>query len=197
MGVTMGIDVGQRRESSAICVVEVEERYSWDRPVDHFSVRRLERLPPGTTYPEVAQRSREVVAALRKQKKSTEIFVDVTGLGDSVVDLIQRTTGRSITAVYFTHGDRRHKENGAIRLGKAWLVARVQTLLQSGELHMPDSNRNEEFIRDLLDFRITLTQDANERHGAFPVGRHDDLVTALGIAVQESPARITHSRIGI
>lgn len=154
-------------------------------------------VPPGTTYPEVAQRSREVVAALRKQKKSTEIFVDLTGLGDSVVELIQRTTGRSVTAVYFTHGDQRHKENGAIRLGKAWLVARVQTLLQSCELHMPETAESRELARDLFDFEITLTQDANERCGAFSLGRHDDLVTALGIAVQESPARITHSRIGI
>ena len=32
-----------------------------------------------------------------------------------------------------------------------------------------------------------MDQDANERYGAFKVGSHDNLVTALGLAVQEPP----------
>jgi hypothetical protein len=30
-----------------------------------------------------------------------------------------------------------------------------------------------------------VSEDANDRYGAFKVGSHDDLVTALGLAVQE------------
>lgn len=30
-----------------------------------------------------------------------------------------------------------------------------------------------------------MDQNANDRYGAFQMGRHDDLLTALGLAVQE------------
>jgi hypothetical protein len=38
---------------------------------------------------------------------------------------------------------------------------------------------------ELLDYEIRISEDANERYGAFKVGAHDDLVTALGLAVQD------------
>ncbi len=40
---------------------------------------------------------------------------------------------------------------------------------------------------ELFDYEIRASEDANERYGAFKVGTHDDLVTALGLAVQEDP----------
>jgi hypothetical protein len=40
---------------------------------------------------------------------------------------------------------------------------------------------------ELLDYEIRINEDANERYGAFKVGAHDDLVTALGLAVQDRP----------
>ena len=42
--------------------------------------------------------------------------------------------------------------------------------------------------RELLDFEIRVTEDANERYGAFRVGSQDDLVTALGLATQKEPS---------
>ena len=38
--------------------------------------------------------------------------------------------------------------------------------------------------RELEDYEIRVSEDANDRYGAFRVGSHDDLVTALGLAVQ-------------
>ena len=87
------------------------------------------------------------------------------------------------------HGDRREQEPGEIKLGKAWLVARLQTLLQTGQLHLPQTAEAEQLAEDLLDFEIRVSEEASDRPGAFPVGRHDDLVTALGLAVQEDPPR--------
>jgi hypothetical protein len=88
-------------------------------------------------------------------------------------------------AVYFTHGDRRKVERGEIKLGKAWLVSRMQALLQSGLLHLPRTAEAEALGKELLDYEIRVTEDANDRYGAFRVGSHDDLVTALGLATQE------------
>jgi hypothetical protein len=42
-----------------------------------------------------------------------------------------------------------------------------------------------------LDYEIRVSEDANERYGAFKVGSHDDLITALGLAVQQDPKRLT------
>ncbi len=38
-----------------------------------------------------------------------------------------------------------------------------------------------------LDYEIRVSEDANGRYGAFRVGSHDDLVTALGLAVLVDP----------
>jgi hypothetical protein len=40
---------------------------------------------------------------------------------------------------------------------------------------------------ELLRDEIRVSEDANDRYGAFGVGTHDDLVTALGLAVQPAP----------
>jgi hypothetical protein len=41
-----------------------------------------------------------------------------------------------------------------------------------------------------LDFEIRVEENANERYGAFRVGSQDDLVTALGLAVQPEPVSL-------
>ncbi len=74
-----------------------------------------------------------------------------------------------------------------MRLGKAWLVSRMQALLQGGLLHLPNTSEAEQLGRELLDYEIRVSEDANDRYGAFSVGTHDDLVTALGLAVLADP----------
>jgi hypothetical protein len=37
---------------------------------------------------------------------------------------------------------------------------------------------------------INSDDNANDRYGAFKVGTHDDMVTALGLAVVEVPQRV-------
>jgi hypothetical protein len=190
MGVVIGVDVGQKRDPTAICVVEPEERPWKDRTEVHYPVRYLERLALGTPYPEVAQRLAQVV--LRARAKTTErpdVFVDATGVGQPVVDLLRVEAPQAqVIAVYFTHGDRRKAEQGGVvKLGKAWLVSRLQMLLQNGRLHLPRTAEAEALARELLDYEIRVSEDANDRYGAFRVGTHDDLVTALGLAVQLDP----------
>jgi len=190
MGVVIGVDVGQKRDPTAICVAESEERPGSHRSEVHFPVRFLERLPLGTPYPDVARRLAEVVRrAWAKTHDTPAVFVDATGVGQPVVDLLRAEALEAyVTAVYFTHGDRRSVEKGVgVKLGKAWLVSRLQTLLQTRRLHLPKTAEAEALARELLDYEIRVSEDANDRYGAFRVGTHDDLVTALGLAVQEDP----------
>jgi len=82
--------------------------------------------------------------------------------------------GVSVYAVYFTHGDRRTRERGQITLGKAWLVSRLQALLQTGRILLPATAEAQTLAKELQDYEIKVDQDANDKYGAFRVGTHDD-----------------------
>lgn len=189
--IVIGVRIGQRHESSAVCVAETEERTVDERRGDHFLVRHLERIPAGASFTTVAKRIGEVVEEVywRKQQPP-DVYVDATGLGEPVLDLVDREAKHGwVLAVYLNHGDQRVTDAGVVKLGKAWLVARLQTLLQEGKLHLPRIRDAEDLAEDLLDFQVNVPEGASDRPGAFKVGRHDDLVTALGIAVQDDPPR--------
>jgi len=189
--VTLGVDIGQRRDPTAIVVVEHEWREGAGGQQDlraHHIARHLESLPLGTPYPDVAQRVAEVVRGVEAAEPgaSPNLYVDATGVGTPVVDTLRAAgVDAKLIPVYFTRGDRRTLVEGEVRLGKAWLVSKLQTLLQSRLLHLPRTSEAEILAQELLDYEIRVTEDANERYGAFRVGAHDDLVTALGLATQE------------
>jgi hypothetical protein len=187
--VCIGIDIGQKHDPTAIAVVEIEVRQGTGRAEDYHLVRHLERLPLGTSYPAVAQRVAAVLAQVRARSRQTvRCYIDATGVGQPVVDTL-RAAGVKATPVYFTHGDRRTvQEDSSVSLGKAWLVSRLQVLLQSGRLLLPKTSEAEVLARELLDYEIRVDEKANDTYGAFKVGTHDDLVTAVGLAVQDKPA---------
>ena len=212
MEVLIGIDVGQKVDPTAIAVVERQPRDG----EEHHLVRHLERLPLQTAYPRVAERLTEVVDAVRAKverrtvsvpfpldpfarklayvsevrsyEPQVRVYVDATGVGQPVVDLLE-VAGVRPTACYFTHGDRRTEEAGAVKIGKAWLVSRLQALLQTGRLHLPRTAEAQALAEELLVYEIRVDEDGNDRYGAFKVGRHDDMVTALGLAVQQGGPR--------
>ena len=203
--VVVGVDIGQKYDPTAIAVVEHEWRKRDGREEDHWLIRHLERLPLGTPYPQVADRLEEVVGNVKKRRSevreplpwggyevrtvtpSVTIYVDATGVGQPVVDEMA-TRGPWVVAVYFTHGDKRTEEGWrTVKLGKVWLVSRMQTLLQAGRIHLPNTQETHDLAQELLDYEIRVSEDANDRYGAFKVGTHDDLVTALGLAVQRVP----------
>jgi hypothetical protein len=181
--VTIGIDLGQKRDPFAIAVVEVDMRGN----EDHYLVRFLERLKLGTPYDVARDRVSQIFRSLvQRGAPVIGIYVDATGQGTAFTDELHRIDVPGCP-VYFTHGDRRTWMNGSVMLGKAWLVSRIKVLLQCGRLHLPKTVEAEAMKDELLDYEIRISEDANERYGAFKVGAHDDLVTALGLAVQDRP----------
>lgn len=205
MGVVVGVDIGQKYDLTAVAVVEHEWRTREGREEDHWLGRHLEGLPLGTPYPQVADRLTEVVGNVKERKRkfrqplpwggyevrtvtsSVTIYVDATGVGQLVVDEMS-SCGLNPIAVYFTYGDKRTEEGwSGVKLGKAWLVSRLQTLLQGGRIHLPNTQETQSLARELLEYEIRVSEDANDRYGAFKVSTHNDLVTALGLAVQTAP----------
>lgn len=187
----MGAAPRTRREPSGLCVVEIDSRRGTDgRREEHFVVRHLERIAAGASFPEMARRYGEVAKAVRDRTRSRpEIYVDATGFGQPLMDEVERRGdyGRVYT-VYFTHGDRRIEERREVRLGKGWLVCHLQMLLQTHQVHLPRSTEAERLADELIEFEVEVAPDANDRYGAFRVGSQDELVTALGLAVQRPPS---------
>lgn len=191
MDSVVGIDVGQRTDPTAICVAQTDKR-RLPEVEHHFLIRHLERLPLGTAYPVIARRLGEIISGVLARSGRPKVFVDATGVGRPVVDLLRERApvNSAIIPVTFTYGDRRTEDRGEVRLGKAYLVSRLQALLQIGRLHLPRTSEAEALAEELLDYEIRVDHDANDRYGAFRVGTHDDLVTALGLAVQMEPKTI-------
>ena len=75
----LGLDLGRRRDHTAIAVLEKRERaYRTAGPA--LQLRHVERVPLGTTYQEVVERVREVVSGVKAGERV-------------VVDGIQRVRG--------------------------------------------------------------------------------------------------------
>lgn len=187
MAVTMGVAPGSRSEPAAIAVVEAERR---DGPW-HYTVRHLEHLPTNTPLPVLAKHVGRLIEGVKERTGAVpnQLYADVTGRGSAITDLIQERAREVyfVTPAYFTHGDRRLFEDGKVTLGKGFLVGRLQTLLQAERLHLPESKEARTLAEELLAYEIKVDPAANERYGAFRVGTRDELVTALGLAVQAKP----------
>jgi hypothetical protein len=170
-------------------------------------VRYLETLGLNISYPKIAQKLADLVHKVEdrvyagtlhihageivpEDYPEIRVFADATGVGKPVLDILQ-AAGVRVTGVYFTHGDRRveavDERTGLLQvtLGKAYMVSRLQALLQTRRLHVPRGAQSEVLTHELLNYEIKVDQSANDRYGAFKVGTHDDLVTALGLCVQE------------
>lgn len=186
MEMAIGLDIGQKRDPTAVCVVEAHGRRAGEEHQEvHFVVRHLERLPLGTPYPTVAERASEVFTKLKARSGSTpRFYVDATGVGKPIVDLLEEK-GIPGVACYFNHGDRRNEKSWReVIIGKAFLVSRLQALLQTHRLHLPTNPESSVLAEELVNYEIRVDENANDRYGAFRVGTHDDLVTALGLAAQ-------------
>jgi len=122
--------------------------------------------------------------------------VDVTGLGRPVFELIEREAadhgeqdlfryGLTLVACTFTHGDRLTWSGGGQSVGKAYLCSRLQSLIRGDRLHAARTTEMDAMQQELLAYEIRVDPNANDRYGAFAVGAHDDMVTAVGLAVLE------------
>jgi hypothetical protein len=197
----LGVDIGQRRDPTAFAVAEAVWRRVDGRREAHFLVRHLERLPLGTPYPEVVGRIETLTRRVGQRGGERPIlYVDATGVGQPVVDhLRNRSQIGMVVAVYFTGGEARREswEGDRLRvaLGKEYLVSRLQALLGTGRLHLPRGQEMVALTKELLNYELRVDANGHARAGAFRVGTHDDLVTAIGLAVQvddvDWPARRT------
>jgi hypothetical protein len=202
----VGVDIGQRVDPTAIAITEEltrEVAIDTDRRrrESFFLVRQLERLPLDTPYPQVATRIAEVVGRVALQFPSATLWLvlDATGVGRPVVDLIRDELGGTsrvkISAATFVATDRLEGgyRSAELKVGKEWMVSRLQALMQTTRIQLPSTNEAQALANELRVYDAGVSQQGTFTAGA-KTGKHDDLVTAVGLSVLE-PGRSTRSRL--
>jgi hypothetical protein len=201
---TVGIDLGQVNDPTAICLVQRLRHFSTEplirggafkpgliplpvkelgepKPGDLLRIQGLRRLQLGLTYTEQAHQICVLLADPRLQ--DAQVFVDQTGVGRAVCDLL-KSAGIRHKPVTITGGTEvTQRDDGGWAASKLQLISRLQAALHSGELKIPEALPDAaKFIQELQDFRVSWSEAGNVRFGA-RVGQHDDLVLAAALAV--------------
>ncbi len=176
----VGLDLGQKQDPTALVVLECRE-VGGDV---HFDARHIQRFPLGQSYPSMVQ---DIAAMLQKSplaEGDTTLAVDETGVGTPVVDLFrQANLNAELRAIHITGGATVNKETHTTYVPKRELVGTVQVALQTGRLKIAQSlPEADALVRELQNFRVTLTEAANDTYGGRQ-GTHDDLVLALALAL--------------
>jgi hypothetical protein len=185
---TIGLDLGQSRDSTAIAVVrKVEE--PGHKPV--FQVGNLIKLPLGTTYPDIVSYVTEFVCRPRFRGKY-ELVIDFTGVGRPVFDMF-RVQGLSPIGVCFTAGTAITNHGFTYSVPKGHLISGLQSILY-GQLKIRDSLPDvPELIKEIEAFQVDFTDTGHMRFNARS-GAHDDLIMAIAIAVWRARGDNTHAQ---
>jgi phage FluMu gp28-like protein len=183
----LGLDLGQKRDHSAVVVVERVDRQRAFQGTgfEKLLVRYVERMPLGMPYPGVVERVREIVRS-DELPGGCAIAVDATGVGAPVVDMLRARLGCDLMAVTITGGDRA-ASNGSVP--KRDLMAGVQVLLEKGQLRIGKLKEAGRLARGLGNMRTTMSSAGRVRMGADGCGEHDDLVIALALACWRAKGR--------
>ena len=181
----LGLDLGKRRDHSALAVVERVQAYSpySGSRLSSIDLRFLERIPLGTPYPVLVNAIRDVVQSDILRGRCA-LVVDATGIGGPVVDMLRHAQlGCELSAVTITGGEHQSGNGYEYSVPKQDLIAGVQVLLELGQLRfarrLPEAAS---LVRELVDVRMTSTTPGRVRIGADGCGQHDDLVMALSLA---------------
>jgi hypothetical protein len=208
LAIHLGLDLAQSVDFTAICTTEVRERLrvaegalaALTRHTEtYYRVQDLRRLPHGVSYADQARFVVAYLANIYEQQRTQAIpaaqcalFIDATGLGKPVVDLIEerlladpRTHAVWMYPLRFRQGEQYDRGNGVI--GKTHLISSLQALLAADRLDLPAAHPLLDVLkREIADYRIKIDASTGvESLGG--VGSHDDLVTALALSVVDDP----------
>ncbi|MFN0105311.1 MAG: hypothetical protein ACKV2U_24900, partial [Bryobacteraceae bacterium] len=190
----IGLDLGQRRDFSALACLELSWQNSGRCPVTFewifvpsLALLSLDRFPLGTDYEQIpnllGRRVDHIDAMPRPYDEAApakNVVIDGGGPGPPVIDRIRKKMAKLVTvAPIIITGGRGQSSltNGYTGVPRRTLISDVLLLIGNRTLQMPPD----------LDHRHTLETEFSNLSGGSsqPVGRdaHDDLVIALALGV--------------
>jgi len=184
----VGADLGQSNDPTAIVVLErqwgylnqADGEHDLNTPLTFYRVRHMERLPLGMDYVQQVQYIGSVMR--RAPLNGAELLIDFTGVGRPVFDIFNQH-GIRAEGVNITAGNQETQEMHGWNVAKQILISTVQAELHSGRLRVNKDLADAPILEcELQDFQVSITPSGNATFNA-RVGRHDDLVLALAIAL--------------
>lgn len=200
---TIGVDLGQKRDATAIVVVEELERIVGPTDANSMqdNVRDLESVfvlrhaslsAQGTPYTEVVKETVELCH--RPELRRAQIVFDETGVGVGVKDLYQVQYDRDPRLWYRPIGVTITGGTSATRkrVSKFNLISNLRAIAESDRLMFPDDLPLADKVRqELRDFTLKYTATGHARFEADKESQHDDLVLALSLAVWKTHPHVT------
>lgn len=191
----IGVDLGQARDATAIAAIEsywapAEEKSAVDgrrhpRRLKHYQLGRLEKLRPGLSYPAQAEAIVAIADALANGGRSVCLWVDATGVGRAVVDLLRRDCPCSLRAITITSAAEVVRHGSDLSVPKAELISTLEVVLSTRRMTaVPDLPLAKELDAELRAFSYELSATGRPLYEGR--GSHDDLVVALALAVWAS-----------
>lgn len=173
----IGLDLGQRRDFTAVAVVERQhgENSSYD-------LRHLERVSLGTSFVDVVARVKSLMMAAPLYG-STALILDATGVGLPVLDLF-KSAGTVPIAMSITGGTSISRDGDFFHVPKRELIRSFVALLESGRFKWSASlPLCSDFTEELLNFGVRINRrTGRESYAARGTMKHDDLVLAVSLA---------------
>jgi len=186
---TIGLDLGQSRDYSAISVIETRARvvnsdYSGDSRTPYFLLRHIQRIPLGTPYDQIVEIAGAMVSHLTGNGRPPALICDATGVGKPVIDLMRRG-GLKPVGVTITGGKEEQSVGDfAYSIPKRNLVSALIIAFQTGTLKMAAELPAIELLRtELVNFKAKITTSGHETFEAWRESIHDDLVLSTALAV--------------
>ena len=184
----IGVDLGQSRDYTAICVTEKRQNYKgWPNEAESigdpfYNLIRLDRLKLGTPYTQVREIVRAIYQALKQGNKKPELVIDYTGVGRPVFDMFKEASlyPRGINI----HGGDAFTRDGPIdNVPKRDLAAVLQVVYQQERINVAAKLKMARVLNDeLLSFQVKINAQTGHDSYEHRSGQHDDLVLAVACA---------------
>ena len=182
----VGVDIGQRRDYSAVAVLDwVEETDGTRNPATYEFVRRkvirlrhAERVRIGTPFAGVVDRVADIVSDPRLQGCS--LVVDATGVGAPVIELLRAAQlPCRLLPVQITGGLEESSDGTCYRVPKRDLVTGLQVLFDRWPVDIASGPPGvHALVAELETFKAKRSGSGNLRYE----GDKDDLTMALALA---------------
>ncbi len=186
----LGLDLGQRRDRTAIAIIERTEVMAPQRdPVTwaplvaaRVGVRYLQRMPLHTPYTAISEHVIRIGRELAGAGQCT-LAIDATGVGLPVVDAL-KIVNAPWRLMPVTIGSAAHEyySDGFWRVPKRDLIAGLQLAFENHAFRIASRLRESKtLIEELASMRAT-TRLSGHTQFASPGAAHDDLAIALALA---------------
>jgi hypothetical protein len=191
--VTIGVDIGQLKDPTAIAV----NVFQGPAPTLVGHVRYLQRLPLGTPYPDVASRLASIPLNLKNAMfaegiatQRLRLYLDVTGVGRPIFDMLTERLPKYVqaVAVTLTGGQEVSKQGNEWHVPKQHLVSLLNRYMTERRLILPAAptgsltDEARQFQRELRSF-VGRKESAQHVETGARQGSHDDLVIAVGLSL--------------